>query len=57
MSNQEPTHSFSSTCSNKKPEQKSPCGEGKPVNPILGCKILIEEPDVAYEGMLGQGLL
>jgi len=40
------------SCVNKKPEQKSPCGEGKPVNPILGCKILTEEPDVVIDGYI-----
>jgi len=39
-------------CSNKKPEQKSSCEEGKPVNPILGCKILTEEADVVIDGYI-----
>ena len=37
----------------KKPQEKSPCvAEGRPVNPILGIKMLTEEPDVFVDAHL-----
>ena len=42
---------FNMSC--KKPQEKSPCvAEGKPVNPILGIKMLTEEPDVFVDAHL-----